>query len=195
MKRSFLHGSGDESSDVPSIHRRAPKGSRSKPLSKGRTRSGTASSTQTGNSVHTDEGTVVYSRPLLAAPALPEQGNDTPTRHSFSDRDDQSTPEPPALETQSSSSSPWSSRAPSSVPLPATATTATEDSDTDFQSAYSTSPRGSYGSLENDQDENESIDKITLKDNLTRKPSTFSINRRQRVSSSSTTRAETNAIV
>lgn len=171
IKRNFLHGSGDESSDVPSIHRRTPKGSRSKLLSKSRTRSGTASSTQTGTSAHTDEGTVVYSSPLLAVPTPTGQGNDTPTRHSFSDRGSQSTPEPPtALEARSSPSSAWSPLVPLSVPssLPAAATIATEDSDTDFQSAYSASPRGSYGSLENDQFDNESIDEITLMNSLTR---------------------------
>ncbi|KAG6900135.1 hypothetical protein C0993_002480 [Termitomyces sp. T159_Od127] len=196
-KRTFLHESGDESSDTPSIHRRTSKGSRSKPSSKNRARSGTASSTQTGASAHTDEGTVVYSRPLKA-PAPTEQGNDTPTRQSFSDRDDQSTPEPSTgLETQSPSSNPRYPLVPLSVTssLAATATTTTEDSDTDFQSAYSTSPGGSYGSLENDKDENESIDKITLKDSLTRKRSTVSINAQQRVLSSSTTRAKTNAAV
>ncbi|KAG6890405.1 hypothetical protein C0995_008759 [Termitomyces sp. Mi166 len=164
-KQNLLHGSGDESSDVPSIHRRAPKSSRSKPMSKSRTRSGTASSTQTGTSTHTDE-TIVYSRSHLVA----RTEQDTSTRHTISDRDNQSTPEPPnGIQTHPSPSSvqsPPVSLSTSSL-TPATSTTGTDDSDTDFQSAYSTSPRGSYGNLENDQDENESSDKITLKDSPT----------------------------
>ncbi|KNZ73437.1 DENN domain-containing protein [Termitomyces sp. J132] len=180
-KRNILsYGSEDDSSDVPSIHRRAPK---SKPTSK-------------------DEGTIVYSRSCLAVATPTEQ---TPTRRSFSDpssRPEQSTSESPtehnSIETHLSSSSVQSPLDSLSVP-PATSTTATDDSDTDFQSAYSTSPRGSYGSFEHGQDENQSSDKVTLKDNLTgelsRKPSTSSRHRHalRHALSEATTRAESNA--
>ncbi|KAG6857561.1 hypothetical protein H0H87_000160 [Tephrocybe sp. NHM501043] len=181
------HGSGDESSDISVIPSRVSKGSRSKPASKSRTRSGTASSTQTGTSGHTDEGTVIYPRSLLPS----GQGNDTPTRRSFSDRDDQSTPEPLHDVDINHPSSMRPPPASASSLTPGSATTATDDSDTDFQSAYSTSPRGSYGSFENDQDESEVDDKIiTLEESLTgelnSKPSTYTINGRQRVLSSST---------
>ncbi|KAG6813790.1 hypothetical protein H0H92_007202 [Tricholoma furcatifolium] len=187
--------SGDESSDIPPIHQRTPKGTRQKPGRKSRNRSGTASSTQTGTSTHTDEGTVVYPGSLPVAAS--ERGNDTPTQHSFSDRDNQSTPEPLAEhrgEPIHRGLAPIHPRV-SSTPVPSlaptSATSATDDSDTDFQSAYSTSPRGSYGSFENDQDENEGGDKIiTLEDSLTgklsRKPSAYPINRRQRALSSTT---------
>ncbi|KAG6911964.1 hypothetical protein DXG01_000212 [Tephrocybe rancida] len=190
-KVSSPQESGDDSSSGPSIRTRALKGTRPRIASRIRTRSGTASSTQTGTSAHTDEGTVVYPRSLLVNPS--EQGNDTPTRRSFSDRDDQSTPEPPSEHHghQPPSVQPFPAPVPTSPPPPVSATTATDDSDTDFQSAYSTSRRGSYGSFD-DEDENEAGDKIiTLEDSLTgelsRKSSTFSINRRQRVLSSATT--------
>ncbi|KAG6851061.1 hypothetical protein H0H93_002953 [Arthromyces matolae] len=185
--------SGDEYSDP--ARRRVLKHSRSKVYTRSRTRSGTASSTQTGNSVHTDEGTVVYNRSLLAAPS--EQGNDTPTRRSFSS-DDHSTPEP-VVDVGGRASQPPSAKSlelpfvsVSAPPVtPTSATIATDDSDTDFQSAYSTSPRGSYGSLENDLDDDENGDKIiTLEDTLTgelrRQSSALSLNRRQRVLSSAT---------
>ncbi|KAG6842211.1 hypothetical protein C0991_000181 [Blastosporella zonata] len=185
---SHHQGSGDdESSDVPCMHPRASKANRPKAVSNSRTRSGTASSTQTG-STHTDDGTVASPRFLLVAPS--EQGNDTPTRRSFSDRDDQSTPEPHRETEIHHSPSSIQPRTAGLAPshTHASATTAADDSDTDFQSAYSTSPRGSY--YENDQDENED-DMITLEDSLTgelsRKPSAFLINHRHRLLSSATT--------
>ncbi|GLB36150.1 putative protein with domain found in a variety of signalling proteins, always encircled by uDENN and dDENN [Lyophyllum shimeji] len=185
--------SEEEPSEVPSVRSRPPKGARPKPLGKSRTRSGTASSTQTGVSVHTDEGTVVYPRSMLIIPS--EQGNETPTRHSFSApaRDEQSTPEPPASQevmiSQATTTSPPDF---ASVPaLTPALTTATDDSDTDFQSAYSTSPRQSHGSFENSPDDDDCHKPHTLKDNasdkFTQKPTpSFARTYRERVSSTAT---------
>lgn len=124
---------------------------------KKRSRSGTTSSTQTHT--QTDDTTKPTISGLIRNRSVAED-NKTPTRGSFSDvdRDETTTPEP---HTQSSSSdasigvdkgpipSPHNTRPPVPVIRSATTTGTTDDSDTDFQSAYSASPRGSYGSFEN----------------------------------------------
>ncbi|KAG5647987.1 hypothetical protein DXG03_007021 [Asterophora parasitica] len=185
---SQTHESEDDRSDVPVSRPRSSKGTRPKALGNIRTRSGTASSTQTGISNHTDEGTIVPLRSLMAAPS--EQGSKTPTRRSFSDSG-RSTPEPQQEQeitiTQSLSALPDSATIPALTPA---STTATDDSDTDFQSAYSTSPRGSYGSFENRQDDDD-IDERMLEDGLpaelnTKAAPPFARNHRDRVSSTAT---------
>ena len=132
---------------------RTRKGSRisAKHTKKNRTRSGTASSTQTGTSIPTDEGTVIYSRSPSSKP--PEPITNSPSSDPGCNK--QNTPEPQAGQIESSEllhknsrslAPPLSTITPS---LPNVAAT-TDESDTDFQSAHSTSPRGSY--VENDDD-------------------------------------------
>lgn len=104
------------------------------------------SSTQTGISVATDEGTIVYPRSLLIIP--PEAGNDTLTRGASSDsgRDEQSTPEPanPTETYHSARRLPSAPPGISTASFPTNTAVNTDESDTDFQSAYSISPRESY---------------------------------------------------
>jgi len=112
----------------------------------------------------------------------------TPTRDSFLDvdHDDQVTPEPITPPEVVETASTIRKVAPS-VP-----TGMTDDSDTDFQSAYSTSPRGSYGSLGSDKNKFVDTEDDTtaastpiaesIEDRLSAPPKT----RRQRVSSTST---------
>jgi len=135
---------------------RPTKGSRTsaKHTMKNRTRSGTASSTQTGTSTQTDEGTVIYSRSSTSKP--PETRTNSPRSDSGRDEQIQSTPEQQVEQIESSSEllhktsrSPAPPLSTTAVSLPNAAAT-TDESDTDFQSAYSTSPRESY--VENDDD-------------------------------------------
>lgn len=147
----------DSSESAPPVAARSNSSrSRVRNSMKKRSRSGTASSTQTHTQTDdTSRPTIVNKNRSIAGP----EEIKTPTRGSFSDadRDDMSTPEPV---TQSSSSD--ASTGVDKIPNPshkppalsarsASTTTGTtaDDSDTDFQSAYSTSPRGSYGSFEN----------------------------------------------
>lgn len=147
--------SEDESSEnAPPVAARSNSSrSRFRNSIKKRSRSGTTSSTQTHT--QTDDTTKPTGLSRNRSIAVPEESK-TPTRGSFSDvdRDETSTPEPL---TQSSSSD--ASAGVDKAPIPShkppasiarTGTTGTtDDSDTDFQSAYSASPRGSYGSFEN----------------------------------------------
>jgi len=144
----------DSSESAPPPVAARPNSSRSRVRNsmKKRSRSGTASSTQTHT--QTDD----TAKPTKNRSKVAPEENKTPTRGSFSDadRDDMSTPEPV---TQSSSSDASTGVNKSHIPShkpPAlsarsatTTTGTTDDSDTDFQSAYSASPRGSYGSFEN----------------------------------------------
>jgi EEF1A N-terminal glycine/lysine methyltransferase len=66
----------------------------------------------------------------------------------------QSNPVEPSLKTVTSSSSARTKKALAAPPVTAGTT---DDSDTDFQSAYSTSPRRSYGSFEADQEPDEHL--------------------------------------
>ncbi|KAK0465029.1 DENN domain-containing protein [Desarmillaria tabescens] len=120
-------------------------------------RSNTASSSQT--STHT-EAPRSTSSPVPKSPRrtlfikTSETGSATPTRRSMSDasRDEQSTPEPVPIRKISSGASLSATRPSQATPttpgLTPVVAGATDDSDTDFQSAYSASPRGSYGSFE-----------------------------------------------
>ncbi|KAF8622463.1 hypothetical protein AX15_006984 [Amanita polypyramis BW_CC] len=148
---------------------------------KKRSRSGTTSSTQTstgGSATQTDDTATLPSLGRNKSTILPEE-NKTPTRGSFSDvdRDEMSTPEPVVLQGSSSDTSTGVDVSPVASPNPtlpsATQSGTTDDSDTDFQSAYSRSPRGSYGSFENglkqsdaEEDEPQPIDEDDLREEL-----------------------------
>lgn len=67
--------------------------------------------------------------------------------------------------------------------------TNTDDSDTDFQSAYSTSPRGSYGSFGSGQGHaypEDDDDRTNVQDDFDQHLPSFSKTRRERVSSTAT---------
>ena len=192
---------GELSETVPARARSARK-LVNKPLKK-RARSGTASSAQSRTSTsatHTDDGTVspaTYTRPLLKPV---ENRSETPTEIRSS--------------SETSRGGPPLRRIPSGVSLSATrpvsppvspsevsATTpsltpavsaTTDDEETDFQSAYSASPRESYGSFENgnggkyDEDDTGSLEKED-KDGFERHSvHTFAKLQRERVSSTAT---------
>lgn len=178
--------SGDD--DVVPIRSRPPKGKRihSKHSSRARNRSGTTSSTQTSIANRTDDGatsTPVHSKSTLSMST--EQGSKTPTRGSFVDMstDEQDSPEPfepvvtlievpPSVTTLS-------------TPPPTPFVTATaEDSDTDFQSAYSASPRDSYGSFEQERGNSSSPEQSSTSDKLSEE--ILHKSRRERVSSTAT---------
>lgn len=132
--------------------------------------------------------TTTYPRTLLIVPS--EAGSATPTRGSFSDvsRDDQSTPEPYNMPDISSDSSVNQDQSPSALSVPAPVTPATpgttDDSDTDFQSAYSTSPRASYVE---DEDDLVFTHENVLQDDFDTGPTpSFSKTHRERVSSTAT---------
>ena len=154
---------------------------------KTRTRSNTTSSTQTSKPTRVEEDKEKRIQPRKSVPErLPstasppaERETKTPTRNSFLDvtDDDQSIPEVPNTE---------SGRALDKLAAPVAAALI-EDSDTDFQSAYSASPRGSYASSES----GEKVDKPLLfsqtvpenhEDRFSAPPKT----RRERVSSTAT---------
>ncbi|KAF8974034.1 AEX-3 domain-containing protein [Flammula alnicola] len=164
----------------------------SKPSSKPRTRSDTMSSTQTSTATVKAEEIKKHSpsQPKPATVLAVEQDIQTPTRASFLDvsGDDQSTPEPIPSPVEAESISQ------ETIPLATNSMPngVTDDSDTDFQSAYSASPRGSYGSFEGGQDNADAGNDITvvlqnttqenIEDRLSAPPKT----RRERVSSTST---------
>ncbi|KAG5639246.1 hypothetical protein H0H81_005320 [Sphagnurus paluster] len=163
------------------------KSARPKALTKIRTRSGTASSTSTN--AHTDEGTTTSPRALLAIPA--DQETETPTRLSFSDsgREGESTPEPQDITITQLPSLIQSSLDSATLPVLTPTSTITDDSDTDFQSAYSTSPRPSYGSFDGHEDDEDEDDKlVTLGDgpSTVQNPKTIARSYRERVSSTAT---------
>ena len=150
--------SEDESSEnaPPVTARSSSSRSRVRNSIKKRSRSGTTSSTQTHTQTDDTAKPTISGLIRNRSGAVTEE-NKTPTRGSFSDvdRDETTTPEPL---TQSSSSdgvdksfipSSHNNKPPVPVIRSATTTGTTDDSDTDFQSAYSASPRGSYGSFEN----------------------------------------------
>jgi len=144
-----------ESAPPPVAARSNSSRSRARNSTKKRSRSGTTSSTQTHTQTDdTAKPTVLNKNRSKGAP----EENKTPTRGSFSDvdRDDMSTPEPVTQSSSSDVSTGVDKRSIPSHKPPAlsarsatTTTGTTDDSDTDFQSAYSASPRGSYGSFEN----------------------------------------------
>ncbi|KAK2461918.1 hypothetical protein APHAL10511_006381 [Amanita phalloides] len=189
----FKAESEEESSEnaAPPVVRPHSARSRLRSSIRKRSRSGTTSSTQTGTT-QTDDTTRPAKLSRNKSAVAPEE-NKTPTRTAFSDaeRDETSTPET-VPQSSSSDASTGVDASPAEAPapaLPSTTTTttvgATEDSDTDFQSAYSTSPRGSYGSFENGQkrQEDEPQPADVDEDDLREDPGKASVPYRERISS------------
>ncbi|KAF9459896.1 AEX-3 domain-containing protein [Collybia nuda] len=184
-RRNTWKGAITQDSESELARRRASKSAKlaSKSLAKSRNRSGTTSSTQT------HEGNVSRAtspRSLLIITS--EAGSTTPTRDSFSDASQggQDTPESHNIQNPSLYSPTKQKRSSSGLSAPGAPLNAgaTDDSDTDFQSAYSTSPRGSYIEDENSpifKHENDLLDDFDT--GLT--PS-FSKKHRERVSSTAT---------
>lgn len=191
------YGSGEEEiSEVDSTQSRHSRSRRgyskhgSKPPSRPRTRSGTTSSTQTStptvkSNANETPSSLQVSKSLNTISI--QQDAQTPTHSSFLDvsGDDTSTPELVA--------SPVTTETPSEeVATPTNKPTVpvglTDDSDTDFQSAYSTSPRQSYGSFEEKHSlggvitDNAVVADGNIEDRLSAPPRM----RRERVSSTST---------
>ncbi|CAA7265804.1 unnamed protein product [Cyclocybe aegerita] len=190
--------SGSEDlSEVGSTRSRPSRGRRipsAKASSKPRTRSGTTSSTQ-NNMTNIPIQSELPSPKLKGAAGAVEPESKTPTRDSFLDvdRDDQSTPERAVTAASASGAvtAVQSEKSASQSSTSAVPPGLTDDSDTDFQSAYSASPRASYGSFESGQgkagDDAVALPgKESVEDRLSALPKT----RRERVSSTATEKAE-----
>lgn len=155
-----------------------------KPISRPRTRSSTVSSTRAHSpNIKSEENRQPMPIQQKPSKTLSVDKEQTPTRASFLDvsGDDQSTPASPVAATHPSEHD-VAQRIQHPAPVGVT-----DDSDTDFQSAYSTSPRGSYGSF--DGQHTNDIAMIlpntkheSIEDRLSAHPKT----RRERVSSTST---------
>lgn len=124
-------------------------------------------------------------------PAATEPEVKTPTRSSFLDvtNDEQSTPENSPPHPAKSESELASERM--TVSVPSISVGPTEDSDTDFQSAYSAGSRGSYGSFESGKTKLENNDDAVLlsqsvPENHEERFSAIPKTRRERVSSTAT---------
>lgn len=178
----------------PRSHRMANRSTQ-----RSRTRSGTVSSSQTNYSM-TEEAP--SSPPTQLTPLkiiTPEQGTKTPTHvrsQSGASRDEQSTPEPKIISKASTTALTVQTSPSEMTPTtPSLTPGAADDSDTDFQSAYSASPRGSYGSFENpDEEPNFPVQGLaksaSIEDEFGVQPiPTFTKTWRERVSSSSTATA------
>lgn len=187
--RSSLESGEEELSEVGS-NRSKPSRSRrhhSKPRSNARTRSGTASSTQTNTATVHAEDIVGTTSPHKSHSSLPvEPDTKTPTRTSFvvsqdEQRESEPVPSLPISKTEKQAKLP-------SVTRPTTGVT--DDSDNDFQSAYSASPRDSYGDFDSEQgnfdivnnDDTLVLSQENVEDRLSAAPKT----RRERVESTST---------
>jgi EEF1A N-terminal glycine/lysine methyltransferase len=189
--RSSQESGEEELSEVGSNRSNRSKPSRSrrhhsKPRSNARTRSGTASSTQTNTATVHAEDTVRTTSPHKNHSSLPvEPDTKTPTRTSFvvsqdEHRESEPVPSLPISKTDTQANVP-------SVARPTTGVT--DDSDNDFQSAYSASPRDSYGDFDSEQGNFDIVNNDTLvlsqenvEDRLSAAPKT----RRERVESTST---------
>ena len=181
--------SGEEELSEVGSTRSKPSRSRrhhSKPRSNARARSGTNSSTQTNTPTVHAEDIVRTTSPHKNHSSVPvEPDTKTPTRNSFLDasQDEQRESEPvPSLPISKTDPEEKPSVArPSPVGL-------TDDSDTDFQSAYSASPRESYGSFDGEQGNFDIVnDTLTLsRENVEDRLSAAPKTRRERVSSTST---------
>ncbi|KAH9486937.1 DENN domain-containing protein [Psilocybe cubensis] len=163
-----------------------------KASSKPRTRSGTTSSTQTSTPTIKPEelkkAALPQLKPALSSPV--ESESKTPTRETFFDdtldESGEKTPElVPSGENEDIAQKANVSAAP--VPQPIGLT---DDSDTDFQSAYSrsTSPRESYVSIENLDIEATILPDGSSAENIEDRLSAPPKSRRERVSSTSTTK-------
>jgi len=181
----------EELSEVGSTRSR-PRSRRTlvKPVPKSRTRSSTASSTQTSIPTRPEEvkkperkkSVPDRLRSTVATPA--EADTKTPTRSSFLDvtNDDHSTPEPSSPPPKAKETSGKTS---GRTGIPALGTS---DSDTDFQSAYSASPRESYASFEKStpQSDDDSLLLQSVPENHEDRFSAVPKTRRERVSSTAT---------
>ncbi|KAF5355625.1 hypothetical protein D9756_003768 [Leucocoprinus leucothites] len=159
-KRRKNGESEGEDSEATSVRSKKQYKKPSKISTKGnRTRSGTASSAYTG----TDEGTTIFVARNAASSAIVENDSKTPTRGTFPEtvhrpplpRDRAETENIPPLDTLALKPLSPEQNTPTTPSLTPGASATTDESDTDFQSAYSTSPRDSYGfdneNLEDDQ--------------------------------------------
>lgn len=154
----------------------------SKPRSNARTRSGTTSSTQTNTATVHAEDSVRTASPHKHHSSVPiEPDTKTPTRNSFlvsqdEQRESEPIPSPPISKTDAN------------LPSVARPTTGlTDDSDTDFQSAYSASPRDSYGSFDSEHGNFDIVkDTLALQEDVEDRLSAAPKTRRERVESTST---------
>ncbi|KXN90020.1 hypothetical protein AN958_05025 [Leucoagaricus sp. SymC.cos] len=163
-RKNGVGESEDDESEATSIHQISKKKHHKRPskisTKSNRTRSGTTSSTHTGVSTATEDGTGTTIPRTMTPSATTETDSKTPTRGTFPD----SIPPPlplasgalpsPDVVAQNNISK---QSVPATPGLTPGAGATTDESDTDFQSAYSISPRDSYGNfdhenLEDDQD-------------------------------------------
>ena len=165
--------------------RSRPSRGRRQPKSNPRTRSGTTSSTQTSTpTMHGEDNRRTSSshKKGLGVPVEPE--TKTPTRDSFLDMSQveqgvsEPDPSPPAV---------FKVDVQENLPSVGLA----DDSDTDFQSAYSASPKESYGSFDNEQDNLDIVNdtlalQIESQENVEDRLSAAPKTRRERVTSTST---------
>lgn len=146
--------SGDDTDRSAAVRPRPPRSKRMPPGKK-RTRSGTNSSTQTSTPVTIAEEKSAHSK----TPSSIDIGSKTPTREAFTIEDPEMEPMPteglPEIPSESSDSktadeldTPTATSTVIASPLPSPLPSMTDDSDTDFQSAYSASPRDKYVDLE-----------------------------------------------
>ncbi|KAF9453813.1 hypothetical protein P691DRAFT_755175 [Macrolepiota fuliginosa MF-IS2] len=171
-RRKGLDSEEDESeaTSVRALHKKKHQKRPSRISTKSRTRSGTASSSHTGVSATTDDGTTSTTTHATTPRATIETDAKTPTRSSFSDashrefsRDAiEAEPVPPLNTSVIQHLSP-DQVTPTTPSLTPGASAATDESDTDFQSAYSASPRNSYGNFDHDALEDDQDTTITTK--------------------------------
>ncbi|TFK30441.1 DENN domain-containing protein [Coprinopsis marcescibilis] len=140
------HESGEEDVPPPS-HARPPRSKRvpSRASNKKRTRSGTTSSTHTTTPLARGEDRVALPSPTAKSLTSSVAGTETPTAETFPT--DKEVPEIPS-ESPPESGNKVTADGGRRVKSPAAVT---DDSDTDFQSAYSASPRNSYGGSESQE--------------------------------------------
>ena len=162
----------------------------SKPRLNPRTRSGTTSSTQTNTpTIHADDNANIPPSHKKGLVVPVESETRTPTRASFLDisQEEESIseplPSPPVSQTDVQDTLP-------SVTKP-TPVGPTDDSDTDFQSAYSASPRENYGNFDSEHANLDIVDdtltlQIKSQENVEDRLSAAPKTRRERVSSTST---------
>jgi hypothetical protein len=164
-RKNGIGESEGEDSEATSVRQVSKKHQKpSKINTKGsRTRSGTTSSTRTGISTATDEGTATSVPRTMTPSAVSETENKTPTRGTFPESippplpcDHEEAENIPSLDTHAQQPLTSEHDTPTTPGLTPGASATTDESDTDFQSAYSASPRDSYGfdheNLEDDQD-------------------------------------------
>lgn len=186
--------SGEEEVAPAPAHARPPRSKRgpSRTSTKKRTRSGTTSSTQTSTPLAQNEDTVQGSIQFpLSSSVSVDLGSKTPTRETFDpseipqpkEQQPKDQPFPPSSFPQIPSEPEQSNAKPDVVNTVRTngvgarghrskISIATDESDNDFQSAYSASPRNSYGAFDgqeeaNSDDQNELVSSGLHRDRLT----------------------------